>query len=127
MTIANQDNRPTRWITLAAGLIGAAGMVAAAAASHGADPRLLGAAAAICLANAPALLALGIAGRRLTLGALSAALLTLGTIVFSGDLGLRAHSGTRLFPMAAPIGGTLMIIAWLVVAVSAVLPSRNRA
>jgi uncharacterized membrane protein YgdD (TMEM256/DUF423 family) len=87
---------------------------------------LLGAASAICLANAPALLVLGIAGRRLRLGMLGGALLALGTILFAGDLVLRDLTGAGLFPMAAPGGGVLMIVAWLVIALGVILPRRGR-
>ncbi|MFZ2100485.1 MAG: DUF423 domain-containing protein, partial [Oricola sp.] len=44
---------------LGAGLLGIGGVAAAAGSAHvGSDPRLLGAVALICLAHAPALLAL---------------------------------------------------------------------
>lgn len=93
----------------------------AAAAAHGSDPRFLGAASAICLANAPALLVLGVVGRDLRLGVLSAALLLLGTVLFAGDLALRALVGQRLFPMAAPLGGTAMIVGWLLISLGALI------
>ncbi|MCL4765999.1 MAG: DUF423 domain-containing protein [Hyphomicrobiaceae bacterium] len=123
---ASQPNHPVRWAVAAAGLIGAAGVAAAAAAAHGAEARLLSAASTICLVNAPALLVLGLAGRRLRLGTLCAALLTLGTVLFAGDLVLRAFLGRGLFPMAAPTGGFSMIVAWLSIALGALLPSRGQ-
>ena len=49
----NGQLRPA--ILFIAGLMGLFGVVSAAAASHGADPRLLGGASAMCLAHAPAL------------------------------------------------------------------------
>lgn len=116
------SERALRWAIAGAGVIGAAGVAMAAAAAHGSDARLLGAASAICLANAPALLVLGVAGRHLRLGVLSAALLVLGTVLFAGDLGLRALAGQRLFPMAAPLGGTAMIAAWLLIALGTLFP-----
>jgi uncharacterized membrane protein YgdD (TMEM256/DUF423 family) len=33
--------------------------------------------------------------------------------LFSADLALRTFAGTALFPMAAPIGGMMMIASWL--------------
>ena len=36
--------------------------------------------------------------------------LAAGAILFSGDLAARAFFGGRLFPFAAPIGGSLMIL-----------------
>jgi uncharacterized membrane protein YgdD (TMEM256/DUF423 family) len=71
------------------------------------------------------LLALGLAGRQVRLAQLSAALLALGTALFAGDLTMRAFFGERLFPMAAPIGGSTTIIAWLVIAIGALLPRRR--
>ena len=41
----------------------------------------------------------------------------------SGDIALRAFTGCRLFPMAAPTGGTILIVAWLVLAVAAIVAS----
>jgi uncharacterized membrane protein YgdD (TMEM256/DUF423 family) len=121
-----ENNQPIPWAIAAAGLAGAAGVAAAAAAAHGSDARLLAAASAICLANAPALLVLGIAGQRLRLGMLGGALLALGTVLFSGDLFLRSLIGAGLFPMAAPAGGVVMIAAWLVIALGVILPRRRR-
>ena len=42
--------------------------------------------------------------------------LGLGAIIFSADLANRAFAGERLFPMAAPAGGSLMILGWLALA-----------
>ena len=53
----------------------------------------------------------------LTVGLLLAAAVAL----FSADVTLHAMTQTHLFPMAAPIGGTTSIIAWLLLAVSAVV------
>jgi uncharacterized membrane protein YgdD (TMEM256/DUF423 family) len=49
----------------------------------------------------------------------------LGTLLFSGDVALRAVTGERLFANAAPIGGTILILAWLMLAILAVLPRRS--
>ena len=37
----------------------------------------------------------------------------LGALLFSGDIALRAFAGHRLFPMAAPSGGIILILGWL--------------
>ena len=42
--------------------------------------------------------------------------------LFAGDLTLRQYAGHSLFPMAAPTGGTLLIVSWVVLAVSAAWP-----
>lgn len=108
-----------RFFILAAGLAGAAGVALSAAAAHLAGSPNIGTAASMLLMHAPALLALGLfaPGRVLRLAGF---VLLAGLAVFSGDLLMREFAGFRLFPMAAPIGGSLMIAGWLGVGVSAV-------
>jgi uncharacterized membrane protein YgdD (TMEM256/DUF423 family) len=43
----------------------------------------------------------------------------LGGALFSGDIAMRAFVGDRLFPMAAPTGGTLLLGGWLILAAAA--------
>lgn len=45
-----------------------------------------------------------------------AVLLVLGTLVFSGSLYVMALSGWRVLGMITPIGGTLLIAGWLLLA-----------
>ena len=45
--------------------------------------------------------------------------------LFAGDLTLRQYAGHGLFPMAAPTGGTLLIVSWLALAVAAAWPRRG--
>jgi uncharacterized membrane protein YgdD (TMEM256/DUF423 family) len=118
-------SRAPSFILVAAGLLGLSGVALAAAASHGADPRLLGGASSMCLAHAPALLALGGFAHPLRLGLAAAAAMAVGTFVFSGDLVLRHFAGHGLFPMSAPAGGMLMMLGWALVAVGALLPRRD--
>lgn len=101
----------------AGGLLGAAGVALSAVAAHagGGD---VGIAAAFLLAHAPAFLAIGLHGRGGLLSAGGAVLLA-GVVLFCGDLLMRHYTGGRLFPMAAPIGGTVTIVGWLIVAASA--------
>ena len=40
--------------------------------------------------------------------------------LFSGDIAARTLWGVRLFPMAAPIGGSTMIIGWLLLSVAGI-------
>jgi uncharacterized membrane protein YgdD (TMEM256/DUF423 family) len=112
-------------ILFVAGLMGLAGVVSAAAASHGADPRLLGGASAMCLAHAPALIALYAAWPRFRTAGLAAILLAIGTALFSADLTTRHFLGHGLFPMSAPTGGVLMMAGWLAIALGAFLPGRE--
>ena len=46
------------------------------------------------------------------------------TALFAGDLTLRQYAGHSLFQMAAPTGGTLLIVSWLLLAVAAAWPRR---
>ncbi|WP_240229828.1 DUF423 domain-containing protein [Devosia lacusdianchii] len=114
----------SRAILAAAGLVGAVGVMAAAAASHSGESRNLGAIAAICLAHGPALLALGLAGRGRVLE-WAAIILALGTIVFAGDLGMREWLGRGAFPGAAPLGGGAMIVGWLAAAIGGLVHFRS--
>lgn len=112
-------------ILLASGLMGVSGVALAAAASHGGDTHLLGSASTMCLAHAPVLLGLYLADTRFRTATLAALILGLGTIVFAGDLVSRHFLGDRLFPFAAPFGGTMMMLGWLATAVGAFLPVRK--
>ncbi|PST22365.1 DUF423 domain-containing protein [Mesorhizobium plurifarium] len=104
-----------------AGLMGLFGVASAAAASHGADPRLLGGASAMCLAHAPALVALHVGWAHFRTAALAALLISAGTALFAADLTMRHFSGHGLFPMSAPLGGVTMMLGWLAVALGAFL------
>jgi uncharacterized membrane protein YgdD (TMEM256/DUF423 family) len=106
-------------ILFVSGLMGLSGVALAAAASHGGDAHFLGSASTMCLAHAPVLLALYIGHRALRTATLAALVLGLGTIVFAGDLVSRHYTGGRLFPFAAPAGGMLMMLGWLLVAAGA--------
>ncbi|CDZ28214.1 DUF423 domain-containing protein [Neorhizobium galegae] len=112
-------------ILFVSGLMGAAGVALAAAASHGGDTVFLGSASTMCLAHAPVLLGLYLGYRYFRTATLAALVLGLGTIVFAGDLVSRHYLGDRLFPMAAPVGGTGMMLGWLIVAAGAFLRVRE--
>ncbi len=109
---------------LAGGLAGAAGVALSAAAAHAGGGNVA-TAASFLLAHAPALLAIGLLGRGRLLAAGGAVTLA-GLLLFTGDLLMRHYAGDRLFPMAAPIGGTSMIAGWLLIAASAfTIPARS--
>ncbi|MDH4442193.1 MAG: DUF423 domain-containing protein [Rhizobium sp.] len=112
----------SRWTVALSGLIGAAGVGLAAAASHAGGEALLRPASSICLAHAPALLALALAGDRLRFAKVAALAMAAGTLLFSGDLVARHFLGTGLFPLAAPTGGLALIASWLLLALGAALP-----
>lgn len=120
------DETYSRIVTLVAGLMGAAGVAMAAAAAHVVgETRYFGPAAAMCLVHAPALLAIDARRPRPRLMTLATALLGGGTILFSGDLAMRALENRSVFALAAPTGGTLMILGWISVALCALAPSRG--
>jgi uncharacterized membrane protein YgdD (TMEM256/DUF423 family) len=109
----------TYLLAAVAALLGAAGVVSAAAGSHtSADPRIATLSQMLMIHAAAALGVLGVGrGSPLPSGfAAAAALMLAGVALFAGDLAARVHLGGRLFPFAAPIGGSLMIGGWVVTA-----------
>jgi uncharacterized membrane protein YgdD (TMEM256/DUF423 family) len=121
------SERSQRWsdraLVLAGGLCGAAGVALSAAAAH-LGGAFVGTAASFLLMHAPVFLVVGLCGGNRTLRTGSLILLV-GLVLFSGDLLARDFLGPRLFPMSAPIGGTLLIGGWLVIAGSALLRPRS--
>ena len=113
MTTSGTIIRPL--LLLAAGVLGMAGVGLAAAASHLADGHPLGNASTMCLAHAPALVALAASLERFRTAPIAGVLLGIGTLLFAGDLLYRHYNGTALFPMAAPAGGMTMMAGWLAV------------
>jgi uncharacterized membrane protein YgdD (TMEM256/DUF423 family) len=115
---------PRHPLLFAAGLLGASGVALSAAAAHQGIANVA-TAASFLLMHAPAFLALSLlSGNRLR--SIGSWTLLLGLVIFSGDLLARAYLGTRLFPMAAPSGGVLMIGGWLVIAASALAKDMTR-
>src|SRR5580700_8308232 len=104
--------------------MGAGGIMLAAAGAHAASGAGLDSAAymllfhAVAVIGVAALIAQGALWRPLALAALIAWIV--GALLFSGDLALRAFAGHRLFVMAAPSGGIILIAAWLALAAAAV-------
>ncbi|MEI2300684.1 DUF423 domain-containing protein [Ensifer sp. MJa1] len=108
-----------------AGLMGLTGVVSAAGASHGTDPRLLAGISAMCLAHAPALVALYAAWPSFRTAPAAALLIALGTALFSADLAMRHVTGQGLFPMSAPLGGTTIMAGWIAISLGAFLPRKT--
>ncbi len=115
-------------IALAA-VMGAAGIVLAAAGAHAKPGAGLESASQMLLFHAPAVIAAcaaiaqGLLSRPVALVAVIG--LICGVALFSGDLVLRAYAGHRLFPMAAPAGGTILIGAWILLAIAALAALRS--
>lgn len=104
-----------RFLAVWAGLMGACGVAAAAASAHVTNGANMGSVALILLAHACAMLALT-APRFARPGLIAATLMAIGASLFGADVSLLTLAGRRLFPMAAPTGGSLLIFAWLVAA-----------
>lgn len=114
----------SRLFVLAGGLIGAAGVGLAASAAHagGAFTQTI---SNMLLFHAPLFVAIGLlsgAGRFLSV---AAGMLLAGLVLFSLDLYVRDLGMARLFPFAAPLGGTAMIAGWLGIALSAFFRNRQ--
>lgn len=105
------------------GISGALGVALSALAAHVDTTGLLATAADMLMFHAPAFLALAALAqvRRVPLLPLALALIGIGLMLFCGDLASRALRDARLFPMAAPTGGMLLIVGWAATALSAVL------
>jgi uncharacterized membrane protein YgdD (TMEM256/DUF423 family) len=111
-------------IVLLAGLMGASGVILAAAGAHGAPNAGAESAAYMLLFHAAAVLGgvaltqQGLFWRPLMFVVLGAWIV--GAALFSADIALRVFAGHRLFAMAAPTGGTILIAAWLALAGAAI-------
>jgi uncharacterized membrane protein YgdD (TMEM256/DUF423 family) len=118
--------RSSRILIVLAGLMGASGVVLAAASAHQPDATRLAAASSMLLFHATAVPAavLLAEGRIIdpAIGLAAAFGFVAASVVFAGDLTLRHYAGHGLFPMAAPTGGTLLIVSWLMLAAAAVWP-----
>ncbi|MCB1384467.1 MAG: DUF423 domain-containing protein [Nitratireductor sp.] len=122
-----------RFFALYAGLLGAAGIALAAAASHGGSSELSAPAALVALTTAAAMLAVvgpgggrmadGIAAR-MALAALVA--WTLGSALFCASLGHLAMTGERLLPYSAPTGGMLLMAGWALAGLALACKSGRR-
>jgi uncharacterized membrane protein YgdD (TMEM256/DUF423 family) len=111
-------------LIILAGLMGASGIILAAAGAHAAPHAGLDGAAYMLLFHAAAILGgtaltqQGLLWRPLMLVVLIA--WVVGAGLFSGDVASRAFLGYRLFAFAAPTGGIILIAAWLALSVSAI-------
>lgn len=119
---AHQRSAAWTFLLVIAALMGAAGIMLAAAAAHAVAGAGLDAAASMLLFHAAAALgAAALAQQGLLHRALGLAVVAawvLGAVLFSGDIALRAFAGHRLFPLAAPAGGITLIVGWLVLALA---------
>jgi uncharacterized membrane protein YgdD (TMEM256/DUF423 family) len=119
-------NKISRILVILAGLMGADGIVLAALSAHASHAALLLPASSMLLFHASAVMgavALAEGGIvHLTSGRAAAFGFVMAGMLFAGDLTLRQYAGHHLFPFAAPTGGTLLTLSWLLLAVSAAWP-----
>ena len=121
--------RGFRLLIILAGIMGASGVVLAALSAHGADASRLTTASSMLLFHAAAILSVVALAERSVVHARIGMAAGFGFVIaaalFAGDLTLREYAGHRLFPFAAPTGGTLLIVSWLALAVAAMWPKRK--
>ncbi len=118
-----------RILIILAGVMGADGVILAAASAHQAEATRLAAASSMLLFHTTAVLAVVALAERgvvhVGIGIAAAFGFVIAAALFAGDLTLRQYAGHSLFPMAAPTGGTLLIVSWLTLAVAAAWPRRG--
>jgi uncharacterized membrane protein YgdD (TMEM256/DUF423 family) len=118
-----------RVLVILAGVMGADGVILAAVAAHQPDAARLAAASSMLLFHATAVLAVVALVERgvihQAIGIAAAWGFVIAAALFAGDLTLRHYAGHGLFALAAPTGGTLLIVSWFVLAVGAAWPRRN--
>jgi uncharacterized membrane protein YgdD (TMEM256/DUF423 family) len=113
-----------------AAIMGADGVILAAAVAHQTDASRLAAASSMLLFHATAVLGVvalierGLLHGRIGLAAAFG--FVIAAALFATDLTLRQYAGHSLFPFAAPTGGTLLILSWLALAVAAAWPRSNQ-
>jgi len=120
--------RLARILVILAAIMGADGVILAAATAHLADAARLGAASSMLLFHATAVLGALVLSDRGTvnarIGLFAAFGFVTGAGLFAGDLTLRQYAGHSLFPLAPPTGGTLLILSWLLLAIAAAWPRK---
>ncbi len=124
MQISSNNGARNRLFGVLGGLSGALGMVAYAGAAHGGGA-YLGTTAPLLLGHAPVLLVLSLIAPGNRAAQIGGALIIVGLVLFCGDLEMRDLNGDRLFPFAAPTGGTAMILGWLSVALAGFFPHKK--
>ena len=118
-----------RILIVLAAIMGADGVMLAAASAHQPDASRLASASSMLLFHALAVLAAVALAERgvidVRIGIVAGWGFVIASALFAGDLTMRQYAGHGLFPMAAPTGGTLLIVSWLALAVAAAWPKRG--
>src|ERR1700682_4846015 len=123
------ERRLFRILIVLAAVMGADGVMLAAASAHQPDATRLAPASTMLVVYALAILGgVAVAGRgviHVRIGIAAAWGFVIASALFAGDLTMRQYAGHGLFPFAAPTGGTLLIVSWLLLAVAAGWPERS--
>jgi len=120
--------RAFRILVIMAAIMGAVGVILAAASAHQVDASRLGAASSMLLFHATAVIGtVSLTERGLvhpSIGIVAAWGFVIAAVLFATDLTLRQY-GQVSFGPAAPIAGTLLILSWLLLALAAAWPHRS--
>jgi uncharacterized membrane protein YgdD (TMEM256/DUF423 family) len=123
------EGRLFRILIVLAAVMGADGVMLAAASAHQPDATRLASASSMLLFHALATLAAVALAERgvvhVRIGLAAAWGFVIASALFAGDLTMRQYAGHGLFPMAAPTGGTLLIVSWIALAVAAAWPKQG--
>lgn len=116
-----------RFFLVLAGVFGAAGVASGASAAHGLEAVLtvqqigwVDTASRYLLWHAPVLMLIGIGplgAVRRSLPMIAGGLISIGLVLFSGGLVIRATMGIDSISFLIPIGGLGLILGWSVVAI----------
>jgi uncharacterized membrane protein YgdD (TMEM256/DUF423 family) len=123
------EGRLFRILIVLSAVMGADGVILAAASAHQPDATRLASASSMLLFHALATLAAVALAERgvihVRIGLAAAWGFVIASALFAGDLTMRQYAGHGLFPMAAPTGGTLLIVSWIALAVAAAWPKQG--
>lgn len=111
------------FIPIWAGLAGAAGVGLSAAAAHKVDSPALAIAATMLTLHAAAavgIFAIAFHSGRPKLWSAAALLMLFSASLFSGEIALHTFSGNASLQFLAPVGGSGMILSWLLLAIAGV-------
>jgi uncharacterized membrane protein YgdD (TMEM256/DUF423 family) len=114
-------------LAVCAALMGAAGVALAALTTHQNGGDLGRTAALFLLLHAAACLAVAAHARVAPSHALAIIgfVMAAGASLFAADLARSGFAGERLFPFAAPIGGSTMLLAWIALAIAFAAQARR--
>lgn len=121
---------PERAFLVLGAVAGLAGVALSALAAHLTGSGSLDTAARFLLMHAPVLLVLpaliGLGFLHRSLARIAGGGIVLGLALFCGDLSVRALLGVALVPMAAPVGGVVLMLGWLVLGAAALVRNAGR-